>query len=239
MHILVTRPIAQALTTKQRLEAFGHEVSLAPMLEIVFPVCPDIDPDVYQAIAVTSANAIDGLLQRPDIEGLRALPLFAVGDNTAQRAEWFGWESVRSAAGNADDLARLIASTVSGDKGRVLYAAGSERTGDLEGKLEAGGFMVDVAEVYQARPVERLPEAIVEMLQGGQVDAVFVYSARSAQIFLDCIRELGMLEALADTRVCTLSEAIAAPFRQAGFDDLTIAHEPNEISLFKLLQLQG
>lgn len=239
MHILVTRPIAQALKTRERLEAFGHQVSLAPMLEILFPVDLVVDLDEVQAIAVTSANAVEGMVQRPDRDQLCDLPVFAVGDSTAQRAERAGWRKVHSAAGAVDDLAQLLQSSLSRDAGTILYAAGTDRAGDLSGSLGDAGFRVRIAEVYRARGVEHLPESVAEALRRGELDAIFVYSTRTAGQFLACIRSLDLMESLRAARICALSPAIAEPFRVAGCSNVMISGEPNERSLFADLQLQG
>jgi len=239
MHILVTRPIAQALKTRERLEAFGHQVSLAPMLEILFPVESVIDLEGVQAIAVTSANAIEGMIQRPDRAQLCNVPIFAVGDRTAQRAERAGWRTVHSAAGAVGDLARLLQSSLSRDGGSILYAAGSDRAGDLAETLKTVGFQVMLAEVYRARAVEQLPVSVVRELCDGNLDAIFVYSARTADQLLACMKSLGLMDSLRTVRICALSPAIAEPFRAAGCRDVMVSGEPNERSLFADLQLQG
>lgn len=239
MHILVTRPIAQALKTRERLEAFGHRVSLAPMLEILFPVELAIDLDGVQAIAVTSTNAIEGMMQRPDRDQLCDIPIFAVGDSTAQRAERAGWRKVYSAAGTVGDLARLLQSSLPRDAGSILYAAGADRAGDLAGTLQNAGFQVVLAEVYRARAVEHLPTSVVHALCDGNLDAIFVYSMRTAGQVLACMQSQDLMQSLRAVRICALSPAIAEPFRVAGCRNVMVSSEPNERSLFADLQLQG
>lgn len=239
MHILVTRPIAQALKTRERLEAFGHDVSLAPMLEIVFPACPELDARAFQAIAVTSSNALEGLMQRPDRDLLCALPLYAVGDRTAQRAERMGWQRVQSASGAVDDLAGLLQSELSLGADQILYACGVDRTGDLDTKLIAAGFDVTVAEVYHARAVADLQPTITDGLRQCVFDLILVYSARAASIFLDAVREADLLSAVRAMQICVFSEAVAEPFRALGFVNIVVSSQPSERTLFKELCLQG
>ena len=61
MHILITRPRADAAVLAQQLEARGHRVMVEPLLTIV-PL-PDSVPalDGVQAILLTSANAVPAL----------------------------------------------------------------------------------------------------------------------------------------------------------------------------------
>ncbi|MGE3831530.1 MAG: uroporphyrinogen-III synthase, partial [Parvibaculaceae bacterium] len=58
MRIAITRPVEDAVVLKARLEALGHQTILAPLLSIV-PLAGVTPPDEsWQAIAITSANAI-------------------------------------------------------------------------------------------------------------------------------------------------------------------------------------
>ena len=239
MHILVTRPIAQALKTRDLLRAMGCKVSLAPMLEVVFPDLAFLEPERFQAILVTSSNAIDGLLRHAAIEGLRAVPLYAVGDGTARAAERAGWYDVHSAAGAVDDLAALAAATLKRGGKHVLYAAGSHRTGDLEGKLGACGLSVEVAEMYRVRTVETFPPAVAAALMHGEIHAVVVYSARAAAAFVACAERSDLTRASKKLRFCALSPAVAAPLLQAGYARVAIAGEPTEAALFRELPGPG
>lgn len=60
MHLLLTRPAIEAKASAARLEALGHAVTLAPMLEIVVDSRVGIDPAGLAAIAVTSPRGVRG-----------------------------------------------------------------------------------------------------------------------------------------------------------------------------------
>ena len=68
------------------------------------------------------------------------VPLFAVGDQTALEAKRAGFSMARSAGGALDDLIALAGAELSPDAGPLLYAAGEEQSGDLAGRLAAGGL---------------------------------------------------------------------------------------------------
>ena len=96
MHVLITRPRAEAAVLARELEARGHEVLVEPLLTIapVADVIPALD-DV-QAILLTSANAV------PALRGTNPrLPVFVVGEATARAAREHRCEEVHVAAGEA------------------------------------------------------------------------------------------------------------------------------------------
>src|SRR5580692_10863133 len=97
MAILVTRPLPDGETTAVALRARGFEVLLAPMLRFE-PVAFHDDGDAsYGAVIVTSANALRAVVSRLDGSPLLKLPLFAVGDHTAEAARAAGFANVISA----------------------------------------------------------------------------------------------------------------------------------------------
>ena len=91
MAILVTRPQPDNETTAAALRAKGFEVLLAPMLRFE-PVAFHDDADArYGAVIVSSANALRAI--EADLAGSRllALPLFAVGERSAEAARRAGF----------------------------------------------------------------------------------------------------------------------------------------------------
>src|SRR5882757_1546113 len=104
MAVLVTRPQPDDETTAAGLRARGYEVLLAPMLRFE-PVAFHDDLDAnYGAVIVTSANALRGI--EPHLAGSRLLrlPLFAVGQRTADAARVAGFDRVIAAVGDAGGL---------------------------------------------------------------------------------------------------------------------------------------
>lgn len=231
MHLLITRPEEDARATAERLEALGHTVTLAPMLEIVPEPDAPIDPAGVQAIAATSPRAMAALAARTDFPALAGIPLFAVGDRTAQAARDAGFRAVESAAGAVEDLAGLMARRLDPASGAVVYACGRDRRGDLKGRLAAAGFHVRTAEVYRADIAAFLAGEAHEALAAGQIDAVFVYSQRTAAAFLDAVTKAGLRDALQRLTVFAISQAAAAPLCEAGVKRIEIAARPDEAAL--------
>src|ERR1700761_3686230 len=99
MAVLVTRPHPDNEATAATLRGRGFEVLLAPMLRYEALAFQDEADSRYGAVIVTSANALRGLEQHPAGQELLKLPLFAVGERTAQAARRAGFVNVITAAG--------------------------------------------------------------------------------------------------------------------------------------------
>src|ERR1700716_4366021 len=127
MAVLVTRPEPDNETTAAALRAKGFAVLLAPMLQFE-PVAFHDDADArYGAVIVSSANALRAI--EADLAGSRllSLPLFAVGERSAEAARRAGFRDVTVAEGNAAALRDLIIASVRGQTLRkastLLYLA--------------------------------------------------------------------------------------------------------------------
>lgn len=119
--LLIVRPEPGARQTAARAAALGWQAIVAPIFRIE-PLAWDApDPQGYDALIVTSANAVrqaGGALPR-----YRRLPAFAVGGATAAALRDAGFADVRSGRGNAVAILALAA-----DAGvrRALHLAGAD-----------------------------------------------------------------------------------------------------------------
>ena len=231
MRVLVTRAEDQGRTTKARLEAAGLDGIVAPLTRIVLDGDVELPLAGVQAVTVTSLNGVAALALNDAAEHLRALPLFAVGDRTAAAARARGFRDVRSAAGDRTALAGLLVATLSPNGGALLWAAGADRTADFAPLLEAAGFEIRVAEVYRSEAVTDLPDVVAADLADGRIDAVAVYSPRSAEILVDALRARGFSPSSSSFRIHAISDAAAEPLRRAGYDRIVVAERPDESGL--------
>ena len=111
MRVLITRPEPDAAYEAELIAARGHQPVLAPLLEIEF--CKAALPlaGAYGLI-VTSRNALRALAAHPDRVAASRLPLYAVGEATAEAAWELGFAEVTAGPGTAEGLAALIARDV-------------------------------------------------------------------------------------------------------------------------------
>jgi uroporphyrinogen-III synthase len=209
----------------------GHTVIVAPLLQI--EVAAQAEIGAGAAILVTSANAAQAIAAHQQRTALCRVPVFAVGERSAQAMRTAGFADVTSADGSTGELARLVGARMPAGAS-LLYLAGADRSGDLAGDLGAKGFAVETIVVYRAVAITRLPQTAAEAL-AGDLHGVLHFSRRSAAAYLDAARAAGQLaSALKPAQFC-LSAPIAEPLQSAGAVDVHIAHRPTEAALVELI----
>ena len=234
MRLLVTRPEPDAERTAAKLRARGHVVLVMPLLRIEPVVHAQIGAGPFGALLVTSANAATAVARQARFAELRALPVFAVGDRTAEAMRAVGFVDVASAQGDVSDLAALVAARCK-PGGSLLYLTGADRSGDLTGVLSGRGFAVKTAVVYRAVATGAPPpEALAAMRPG--FDGVLHFSRRTSEAYVDVARAGGLPgDALkAPVHFC-LSAQVAEPLIEAGAGDTRVAAEPTEAALLALI----
>jgi len=238
VRLLLTRPEPDAQRTADALRRRGHTVVVAPLMRIEVLADAEIGAGPWAAIMITSANAAHAVVAHRRKRALESLPVFAVGERSAQAMREAGFADVSSADGGVGDLAQLVSERMTPGSA-LLYLAGAERAGDLAAKLATRHFAVQTAVVYRAVAVDDLPSAAAGAL-AKDIEGVLHYSRRTAEAYVDAARAAGMLEsALKPAQFC-LSAQIAEPLAQAGAATIHVAPRPAEAAMIELLhQKQG
>lgn len=239
MAVLVTRPHPDDESTAAALRARGYEVLLAPMLRFE-PVAFHDEMDArYGAVIVTSANALRGLESQLKGHRLLELPLFAVGQHTADAARRAGFTHVISANGDAAGLCDAVLARVKAKElkkaSTLLYFAGADLARDLAGELGQHGLRVITQTTYRMVPVASLPREAYDAFVANRIEAVLHYSRRSARAFLEAARAGGVEISALSIPQCCISAAVAAVVREAGATQVIVAATPDENALFEAL----
>jgi uroporphyrinogen-III synthase len=224
VRVLVTRPEPAAAALAAALAARGHEAVAAPLLVIAPVEGGALDLSGCQAVLLTSANAVAGLLARG---APHDVPLFAVGGATAAAATAAGFTAVESAHGDARDLACLVRLRLRPAVGALLHACGGDRAADFARLLGPAGFTVRRLAVYEARPATRLPVAAVDALERGAIDAVLFFSPRTAATFARLAGEVGLERACERVTAVCLSQAVAAAAGTVRWRAVVVARQPD------------
>jgi uroporphyrinogen-III synthase len=233
MRALVTRPRAEATALAAALAGRGIAALLEPLLDIIYrDLGHPLDLAGLQAVLCTSANGVRAFAR---LSHARALPLFAVGEATAARAQAEGFSDVHSAGGAVGDLVALVSECLRPDAGRLLHVAGSLIAGDLSGELRARGFTVDRAVLYEARPVATLSAATVRALAAGLVDFALFFSPRTAAIFARLADQAGLADAMRGIAAVSISAAADAALGPLRFRARFIANRPDQPALLAVL----
>jgi uroporphyrinogen-III synthase len=239
MAVLVTRPHPDNEATARALRERGFAAVLAPLLRFEPVAAGAIDPDIA-AVIVTSANALRAV--EADLAPLLKLPLFTVGEHTAEEARRLGFAEVISADGDADKLRKRLRKAFKAkslkDKqaGKLLYLAGADLSRDLADELAEDGFEVVTRTTYRMVTLSTLSPETREAFAANEVEAVLHYSQRSARAFLDAARADGVeISALAVPQCC-ISANVAAILREAGAVRVVAAASPDENALLGALE---
>ena len=232
MRVLVTRPLEDARETEAYLKQRGHEAVVAPLLTVNFHTGPQIDLAGVQAILATSANGVRALSRRTH---RRDLPLFAVGPQTALAARDVGFSIVKSAEGDSLALAKSVANWASAANGPLLHASGADGEGKLAKALADAGFKVRTEFIYDVGAVTELPALVRRDLAEKKIDAVLLFSPRSARTFVECVVATGLGAAVQNVAAVCISGAAAAALAPLKMGDIRIAERPNQKALLDCL----
>lgn len=233
MRVLITRPEPDAQTLAKLLIERGIEPILAPLISIRIRNDIDVSLADVQAVLFTSANGVRAFAATG---AERNLPAFCVGDATAEAAREAGFADISSAAGDVGALASLVAGACDPSGGDLLHAAGSAVAGDLAGALETDGFTVCRAVLYDAEPAAELPDDANAAIERGEIDAVLLFSPRTAARLIDLIRAAGLESACAGIQAVCLSSAVAGALGDLKFAERLVAERPDQASLLALLE---
>lgn len=224
MRVWVTRASPGAERTADRLRAAGHSPLLSPVMRVKqLPAALDLE-DVA-AIAFTSANGVEAFAVRSP---RRDLKVFAVGDATAQSARNAGFADVVSAHGDVEALGKLIASATLPENAVVLHPGGRDLAGDLPGATGPG---VTIRQVALYETMARAPSEALSVLDADGIDAVLLHSSKAAR------RVAAVCAPWREGRAWyfALSQAVAQPLLEAGYEKVRWAPFPDEAALLKLL----
>ncbi|MCX8505805.1 MAG: uroporphyrinogen-III synthase [Alphaproteobacteria bacterium] len=262
MRFLITRPHEDAAPLANALQAMGHETLIAPLMTIKQTEVWKFDsiPDC-QAIAISSANGARALMTSlkewppPHRDWLQTLPIFCVGDATAEILAPLNLRRLYNAKGHGGDLAHLIAAQLHPDDGGIEYLCGRVTTENFAQNLSQAGFDLRAQPLYDAVAATHLPlvlrqflhEAVVqkcdkmpassgaEKISGAAASAVLMFSTRSLQIFEELIEQENSTNLVTDLDLYCLSPTIAATAR-LSYRNIFCAARPNQAAMIELIK---
>ncbi len=229
MRILLTRPRADSESLAAALRALGDEVIIEPMLDIVETGdAPSFDG--VQAVLATSANGIRALA---GARTRRDLPVFAVGDATAEAARAAGFSCVESAQGASAALYRLVTERLKPADGALLHVRGRDVVGDLAHSLEAVGFDVRSAVLYKAEAAKTLSPDLRTRIAAGEFDAILFFSPRTARTFVNLACSARLEQACGAIDAICLSPAVSEAASALAWRAVHVAATPDQAAMIE------
>jgi uroporphyrinogen-III synthase len=229
MLVLVIRPAGEAAETAAAVEALGHAALIDPVMVVEQLETGPVPLDGAAALLVTSRHGVPGL---PGAD--LGLPVFAVGPATAAAARAAGWSDVREGPGDGAGLARLLAATLPAGA-RLVHVSGADvRPGLAEG-LAAAGFDYRRHVGYRAVLCRDLGSATRAALAERWLDAVLLFSPRSATHWASLVRRDALAGTLDEVSALCLSPAIAEAVAGIGWRGIEVAARCDQAALLDRL----
>jgi len=250
-HVLVTRPPPGAAETLDAVGDAGFVGIACPVMRII-----DLPHDLPPAreaggVLLTSRQALPalgrGLARDP---AWASLPLFAVGDRTAQAARQAGFTNVRSASGDGTALTALVARDLAPRPGAepcpprslplprepapLLLPVGRGQGEALAAALGARGLEVRRVEVYAQQAETALAPPAEQALRARSVAACLFFSGETARLFTSLCRP-PLPATLDGVRALAISHAAAEPLAGLRWGSVEIAARPDAASVLALL----
>lgn len=236
VHILVTRPRLQADKTAGSLIKLGHKVCREPLLKIetIQSQLPEVNID---GIILTSSNALPALDKTLTLEQRREVPVLVTGDATARAARDLGFTNTQHVAGSALDLVgkarEWMAQNNLDPTAHLLYPSAETLAHDIDELLSKIAILSHRWIVYRSVPSSRLSASTLNAFHNGEIDAVLLYSKRTAHTFVQLMRhhELSM----SGLRAFVLSPEILESLPEELRNHAQCADQPNENALLSLI----
>ncbi len=226
MRLIITRPEEDGKSLADKLAGLGHIGVMLPLLKIMPRTSPSLPDLPWQAICITSANAVRAI-EYPDT--LKSVTLYCVGQQSLNEARHRGFTRASAHGPDVSALSAYISSHLKPANGPLLYLSGAETSADLAGKLRTKGFTIHREVVYDAKP--EAPENLKGEL--ATADGVLIYSPRTAQHWLTALQHESLTTDAANTMHFCLSANVAAilprNFRR------TVAESPDEFGMLSML----
>jgi len=233
LSVLNTRPEEDANELSNLLVALGYDVISEPLLTVRY--MDNAPPSLagYQAIMFTSRNGVRAFARVSEDRNVLA---FAVGDATSREAKSIGFSEVRSAAGNVEKLATLAATQLDPRAGPLLHVSATVSAGDLASRLNALGFDVDKAVLYETVSSDKISTRTIELFKNKEVDIVVLFSPRTARTFVGLLKQSEIIHLRSSFVVVCLSDAVAAELNDIAGVKIVTATEPTLESMLNVFR---
>ncbi|MEM7301711.1 MAG: uroporphyrinogen-III synthase [Pseudomonadota bacterium] len=234
MKILVTRPQPAAQRTADVLRAGGYEPIVDPLLRIE-PTNQIMPVGQFGGLVFTSAEAVCSFTDHKPVADWAGATVFCVGRTTLETAKDAGFGVVQSGDGTARQLAETIAMDPAASKLNFLYVCAETVSFDLAGDLERRGITCSTWPIYRAVVASGFHGSTLEAFEKGEVDAVLLYSARTAKAFSYCVQQAGISDLVQNVRIFALSRQVADALDPDNSSVVVISKEPTEVSLIEAI----
>ena len=226
MNIIITRPLIDSEDLMGKFFSTGHKIIHLPTLKISPIKTNPIDGNEYDAFVFTSANAIRNLnLKKNNKKNL----CFCVGSITEKIARQTGFVETFSAGGTINALKNLILSSDKINNTRIGYICGANISYELDKELENEGLSVKKIINYSSEKIIGLNEENKKIIDKYPPDIIFIYSLRSAQSFIEIVKNYSLYPLMTESKVMCISKKVAEIFNKKDWKKVGIFNPGEEL----------
>lgn len=210
--VIITRPEPGLSETATAVAQAGWLPVMAPALRVRHHAVAPLFKQPA-ALLLTSGQAVAPAARAVAL----SVPVFAVGERTAQKARTAGFGVVWSANGNAQALEQLLVQHCAPGQGSLLLFSGAGQGLELAAGLRTHGFKVVRRVAYRAEPMGGMPASVGHALQADQTAGILFFSAQSAVCWLQNVPHGPTRDRVLALRAVVISHAVAIILHQAGW----------------------
>tara|TARA_B100000945_G_C20333386_1_gene573576 strand:- start:66 stop:758 length:693 start_codon:yes stop_codon:yes gene_type:complete len=227
MNILITRPLIDSEDLMKQFFSMGHKIIHVPTLKISSANMKPIDPNNFDAFIFTSVNAIRNLRL---ISQNKNKPCFCVGAITEKIARQSGFTKTFSAGGTVNALKNLILnSDAINEKSKIVYFCGDNITFDLDVDLKKEGLKIKKIINYHSEKIVDLSNQNKKIIENHPPNVIFVYSSRSAQSFIEIVKNNSLYPLMTESKVMCISKKVADLFTLDGWKKIEVFSSGEEL----------
>lgn len=225
--ILLTRPYQESQALAKKLTKIGYHCLIYPLLTI--QPCP-LERKDFDAYIITSRQALHALkaLQLPT-----HMPLFCIGAETAKEARKAGFQTYYTGKTVSDMLSFFAPPNSTYLPYNFLYARSDTISHDLATSLRKIGYTITEQIAYETVATKTLSPEIMERLQQDAFAYITFFSKRTAQIFLNLLKDNQIPLSFPKTELIAFSRPIAHVLRPVTFKKRYILSSPTLSSFMK------
>ena len=225
------KPQGLIITSKNALRAIENELYLNTGLP------RRCAPRNDEGGKVQSQTSLRGALLRSKPEKifqrLQKIPLYTVGDQTAQFAHSLGFSKIFNASGTSQDLIHLILQHAQREKGILWHLSGEIIKGNIVETLQSKGFEAERHIVYGIDETKNFPPALLSALQNQMISHVMFFSPRRTTNFVTIIKKNKLEEATRSMTSLCLSQDVAEKAAELNWGKIWISPQPTTQNMMR------
>ncbi|MCR9136827.1 MAG: uroporphyrinogen-III synthase [Alphaproteobacteria bacterium] len=235
----MTRPEPGSTRTARTLRARGYQTLVMPLTRTVSLAADRewIRSAPAGAYVVTSGAAIRHWSEPTPAPGQLSIPLYSVGERTAELARDCGFTDVRVGPGDAGALAEMLVLDV--ETGRlivseskpVIHMTGRVRKIDFETLMELRQIPHRLAEIYDTEEISYSTDYLLRNTMEGEPVAALLYSHYGATLLMQYVNRSAADKILNNFVFYCLSAQVATALPNRFRDQIRIAKAPTEEAL--------